>query len=128
MPAAASRPVTSQPATGTATRPSPRALRAKITAARVDISNIETCLKAFEVDCGRFPTTGEGLLALVQQPGAMKGWSGPYLEKGVPKDPWGTAYQYLCPGPHNNKGFDLWSHGPDQKDGGGDDIDNWSDK
>ena len=94
---------------------------------KVDIANVETCLKMFQVDCGRFPTTAEGLRALVEKPGDLQGWNGPYLDK-VPVDPWGTEYQYRCPGQHNTTGFDVWSFGPDQKDGGGDDFDNWSKK
>ena len=59
----------------------------------------------------------------------VKDWSGPYLQKGaVPRDPWGNAYQYRFPGQHNASGYDLYSFGPDGQDGGGDDIDNWTQK
>ena len=102
--------------------------RARIVAADTAISNISTALKKFEIECGRFPTTEEGLQALVQQVGTLQGWKGPYLEKGaVPKDPWGNVFLYRCPGQHNTD-FDLWSCGPDGQDGGGDDIDNWTQK
>ncbi len=103
-----------------------RGQQAKITAAKADISNLGTCLGAFEVDTGRYPTGDEGLKALVENPGDLKGWSGPYLEKGVPIDPWGNAYIYACPGTNNTSGYDLHSLGPDGQDGTADDIDNWS--
>ncbi len=100
----------------------------KITAAATDIANLSTALRMFEVDCSRYPTTEEGLAGLIQG-GNIKGWKRPYLEKNyVPKDPWGNAYVYRCPGQHNADGFDLYSYGPDGQDGGGDDIDNWTQK
>lgn len=103
-----------------------RSEQARITGARTDIANIEIALDAFEVDCGRFPTTEEGLRALLEQPGGVTGWQGPYLKRGSPKDPWGNPYMYRQPGQHNTSAYDLWSFGPDGQDGGGDDIDNWS--
>jgi general secretion pathway protein G len=105
-----------------------QAEKAKITAATTDIANIGVALNAFEVHCGRFPTTEEGLRALLEQPSNANGWQGPYLEKGLPKDRWGNPYQYRFPGQHNVNGFDLYSFGPDGQDGGGDDIDNWTQK
>ncbi len=101
-----------------------RSEQARVTAARTDISNISTALRAFEVDNGRFPNSDEGLGALLQAPGNAKNWHGPYLEKGLPVDPWGNAYLYASPGQHNND-FDLLSLGPDGREGN-DDIDNWS--
>jgi len=103
-----------------------RSEQAKITAAGTEISSIATALKMFESDCSRFPTTEEGLNALVQQPSNTPDWHRT-LEKGVPKDPWGNAYQYACPGQHDND-YDLWSYGPNGQPGGGDDIDNWTQK
>lgn len=105
-----------------------RGPEAKITAAKTDIGNISTALNNFALDCGRFPTTEEGLQALIEQPPSAKGWAGgPYLEKSVlPVDPWGHPYLYRSPGQHNVKGFDLYSWGPDEQEGNGDDIDNWS--
>lgn len=105
-----------------------RSEQAKITAANTDISNLGVSLSGFELDCGRYPTTEEGLGALVQQPPNLNGWKGPYLERGVPKDPWGNPYPYQCPGQHRPDSYDLHSFGPDGQDGGGDDIDNWSEK
>jgi len=103
-----------------------RSEQAKITGARTDIANIETSLDAFEIDCGRYPSTEEGLRALLELPAALAGWQGPYLKRGVPKDPWGNPYMYRCPGQHNTDGCDLYSFGPDGQEGGGNDIDNWS--
>jgi len=103
-----------------------RTEQAKLTAAATEISYIELALDTFEVDCGRYPTTEEGLKALVEQPSNADGWHDPYLKRGVPSDPWENAYLYRCPGQHNPSGYDLYSFGPDGQDGGGDDIDNWS--
>jgi len=103
-----------------------RTEQAKLTAAATEISNIELALDTFEVDCGRYPTTEEGLKALVEQPSNADSWYGPYIKRGLPRDPWGNTYVYRCPGRHNSSGYDLYSFGPDGQDGGGDDIDNWS--
>jgi len=104
-----------------------RTEQARTTAAGVDIRNIELALDAFEIDCGRHPTTEEGLGALLSPPPTVKGWRQPYLTKGfLPKDPWGNPYIYRCPGQHNTDRFDLLSGGPDGSEGGGDDVDNWS--
>jgi general secretion pathway protein G len=103
-----------------------RGQQAKITAAGTDISNLGTALNNFETDCGRFPTTEEGLNALMVQPPSANGWKGPYLEKGVPNDPWGNPYVYRYPPQHTNVSFDLYSFGPSGQDGGADNIDNWT--
>jgi len=103
-----------------------RSEQAKTTGARTDVANIEVALDAFEIDCGRYPTSEEGIKALLDPPGGLTGWQGPYLKRGVPKDPWGNPYIYRCPGQHNVNGYDLYSFGPDGQEGGADDIDNWS--
>ncbi len=103
-----------------------RSEQARITAARADIASLETALDAFEVDTGRYPTTEEGLTALVEQPGDVTGWRGPYIKRGVPKDPWGNPYVYQQPGQHNTDTYDLHSMGPNKQEGGDDDIDNWT--
>jgi len=105
-----------------------RSQQAKITAARIDISNIEVAMDAFEVDCSRYPATEEGIGALLEQPTDVTDWMGPYIKRGMPKDPWGNPYVYRCPGQYNVDGYDLHSLGPDKQDGGGDDIDNWSER
>ncbi|GMV95855.1 MAG: hypothetical protein AMXMBFR83_02250 [Phycisphaerae bacterium] len=101
-----------------------RSEQARVTAARTDITNIETALDAFEVDCGRYPSSDEGLLALLQPPGNVQNWRGPYLKKGVPSDPWGHPYVYRFPGTRTAGGYDLYSFGPDGREGN-DDITNW---
>jgi general secretion pathway protein G len=101
-----------------------RAEQARLAAAKGDIRNMETALNAFEIDNGRFPSADEGLGALATQPSALTNWHGPYIEHGVPADPWGNAYVYKFPGTHNANGFDLYSTGPDGHEGN-DDITNW---
>jgi general secretion pathway protein G len=99
-----------------------RTEEAKRTKAKLQIENLEAALKLYKLDNGNYPTTDQGLEALVQKPtmGAIpKNWrEGGYLEKGqVPLDPWGRAYAYLCPGV-KNKDFDLKSLGADGEEGG----------
>lgn len=98
------------------------------TAAKVMIKSIETALENYEMGNGFYPTTEQGLAALMTKPTsapAPQDWSGPYLSDD-PIDPWGHPYQYHCPSTNNNpKGYDIWSFGPDGKDGTEDDITNW---
>ena len=105
-----------------------RAKQARVTAAEAEMSVLGLAISGFEIDTGDLPTTEQGLRALVEEPGNTTGWRGPYLERGVPKDPWGNEYTYTEPGTHNTSGYDLHSLGPDGKQGGGDDIDNWSER
>jgi len=95
--------------------------------AKLDIRSIESALALFKTDTGRFPTTSEGLEALVSNPG-IKGYNDDgYLDK-VPSDPWGNKYIYISPGVHN-KDYDLESYGKDGEDGGtGDnaDVESWN--
>jgi general secretion pathway protein G len=104
--------------------------RAKVIAAQAQIADLGTALDAFEIGVGRYPTTVEGLQALLQQPTSeAQDWQGPYLNKNVvPLDPWGNEYQYRCPGQYNPDGYDLYCYGPDGKQGGDDDISNWSEE
>jgi len=97
---------------------------ARNAAAKSDIASMGTMLDAFEVDNGRYPATDEGLGALVTQPQNAPKWK-PYIQQ-LKNDPWGHPYQYRFPGQNNPNGYDLWSMGKDGRDGGGDDIDNWS--
>jgi general secretion pathway protein G len=105
-----------------------RSEQARKAAAKTDISMLETALENFEVDTGRYPTTEEGLAALIVMPAQVKVWHGPYIKQqgGVPKDPWGNPYVYRFPGQFNTAGYDLASFGPDGSEGGGDDVDNWT--
>jgi len=100
--------------------------------ARVQIESIETALKLYKLDTGSYPTTEQGLEALVTPPseGDLENLGsryrpGGYLEKGkVPKDSWGNDFVYLCPGVNDPYGFDLSSYGKDgQPEGEGDDAD-----
>jgi general secretion pathway protein G len=103
-----------------------RSEQARQTAAKTDIKNIEGALDTFEVDNGRFPSSEEGLSALVNAPPGLDKWGGPYIKGGgVPKDPWGHPYVYRYPGTMNPKGFDLMSYGTDGREGT-DDIGNWT--
>jgi general secretion pathway protein G len=106
--------------------------KAKRVKAKLDISTLETALKMYKLDNGIYPTTEQGLVALVEQPetGAVpKKWrQGGYLEKSkVPKDPWGNEYIYLSPGVHGD--FDIISYGLDGVPGGegeeNQDVNNW---
>ncbi len=104
--------------------------KAKVTAAKTQISHLALALDAFEVDLGRYPTNVEGLRALVERPASDSDgvWQQPYLSGNVPLDPWGNEYVYRCPGDYNQDGYDLISYGPDGKLGGDDDIANWSEE
>jgi len=103
-----------------------RSEQARITAATSDIASLEVALDAFEIDTGRYPSNEEGLSALIEQFGELQNWKGPYIKRGVPQDPWGHAYIYRQPGNYNTSGYDLYSIGPDGREGGEDDIVNWS--
>ena len=97
--------------------------RSEITAAQAQLSAVSKALQAYRLDVGRFPTTEEGLDALLQRSGNDPRWRGPYLQAAVPDDPWGMPYQYAAPGPQGED-FLLWSLGRDRKSGGeGDDAD-----
>lgn len=99
---------------------------ARIAAAKTDISAIDNALDQFEVGAGRYPSSDEGLNALITQPSNVKAWDGPYLKRNsAPNDPWGKPYSYRFPGTHNVKSPDLWSMGPDGQEGTEDDITNW---
>jgi general secretion pathway protein G len=91
--------------------------------AKVQIEGLVTSLELFHIDVGRYPTTVEGLEALVKPAGKIQGWNGPYISKNtVPPDPWGNAYHYDDPGKRGP--FDLYTLGRDGKEGGsGEDAD-----
>jgi general secretion pathway protein G len=84
-------------------------------------------LTNFRIQNGDYPTTDEGLAALLRAPPRFKStWKGPYLpDDRLPLDPWGRPYQYRYPGVHIVNGYDLWSLGPDGVSGTADDIGNW---
>jgi general secretion pathway protein G len=102
---------------------------AKVSAAKAHIAELEGALERFNIHMDRYPSTDEGLKALVEAPAADedKKWRGPYITQLL-TDPWGSPYQYKAPGTHHPTRFDLWSRGADKSDGGegdGADIGNW---
>jgi len=89
---------------------------AKQQAAQSQIESLGVALDTFRLDVGRYPTTTEGLQALITNPG-IENWKGPYLKKmEIPLDPWGNPYQYKSPGDHGD--YDLVSFGADKAPGG----------
>ena len=100
-----------------------RGAKALVAAAKADITSISSALGFFEMDNGKFPGAGEGLNALMRKPSWANKWNGPYLKK-APVDPWKSEYKYVCP-PKHGTDFDVYSLGPDGKDGGEDDIVSW---
>ena len=105
--------------------------RVKTTAAQID--RLEGALEFYRMDNATYPTTEQGLDALVRRPTSApeprRYQDDGYLQrKSLPLDPWGEPYQYRSPGEHNVRGFDLWSYGSDRAPGGtgdGADLGNW---
>ena len=89
---------------------------AKSKTAAVQIADLEKTLELFKLDVGRFPSTAEGLDALVNRPASANGWNGPYLKGGVPNDPWGKPYKYTSP--TADGGIEIISLGADGLPGG----------
>ena len=102
---------------------------AKSDTAKLQIEQFGSSLDLYKLETGRYPTSQEGMLALVQQPPGVTGWNGPYLKKKtLPKDPWGNDYHYASPGLHGS--YDISSLGADNKEGGegeNKDINGWED-
>ena len=91
--------------------------KAKQKAAKIEIEQIGQTLDLFRLEVGRYPTTQEGLQALITAPSGVPNWNGPYWKKNtLPKDPWTNEYKYASPGQHG--AYDLWSYGADGKEGG----------
>ncbi len=89
----------------------------KTKTARIQIEDLSATLDIYRLELGRYPTTNDGLQALVENTAGASNWNGPYLKKNkVPQDPWGFDYQYRSPGEHGS--FDLWSLGSDNREGG----------
>lgn len=100
--------------------------KSEIKTAKAQIGALEQALDQYRLDVGHYPTSEQGLVALMSNSSNEKNWAGPYLKKGIPKDPWGADYQYNAPGQHNE--FDLFSYGKDGKAGGQEDaqdVTNW---
>ena len=102
--------------------------KAKVTATRAQINSFMTALGSYKLDTSTFPTTEQGLQSLRTRPGDLANWSGPYLPKDVPNDPWGHPYIYKYPGDHGDEP-DIISYGADGQPGGDGinaDIVSWS--
>jgi general secretion pathway protein G len=91
--------------------------------------SLKTPLVTYRLQMGSYPSTEDGLQALMTAPASKSDrWRGPYLDPTTKLpllDPWNEPYQYRYPGTHNKDGYDIWSKGPDKTDGTDDDIGNW---
>jgi len=110
--------------------------KARVTTAKTQIKQIEAALDFYRMDNGRYPTTEQGLDALVNPP-TIEPLPHAYRPEGylqpreVPRDPWGGRYEYQAPGTHNTYSFDLWTLGADGQvggDGTNADVGNWSEE
>jgi general secretion pathway protein G len=110
--------------------------KADINAAKTQVGLLKSSLERYALDMKNFPTTEEGLQALLEAPaeegsegaeGGATNWDGPYLNSTeLPRDPWGNDYQYEYPPTHGTGDYpDIWSYGPDKEDGTEDDIVSW---
>ena len=100
---------------------------AKTKTAGIQIKDLEQALEMYKLDVGRYPTSEQGLDALVNKPAGLVGWNGPYLKADVPVDPWNNKYHYKSPGERGE--IDIFSYGQDGSPGGdGEDADvgNWN--
>lgn len=101
--------------------------KSEIKATRAQLDALDKALAAYRLDTGHLPSTEQGLKALVERPADEQKWSGPYLAKALPLDPWGHAYQYRQPGEPGHD-YELGSYGRDGQRGGsgeGADISIW---
>lgn len=106
--------------------------KGQVKAARAQVQSLKNVLNSYYMDNSCYPTTEQGLKALVEKPSippVPETWNGPYMEdKSIPRDPWGEELRYICPGTRNPDKYDLYSLGSDKKEGGeGNDADigNW---
>jgi general secretion pathway protein G len=94
----------------------PAALRqlggARVSVAKQSLERIGSVLDLYKLDVGRYPTTEQGLLALVEKPRGVSAWNGPYVKGAAPMDPWGRAWIYRAPSNRSGHDFDLCSTGP----------------
>ncbi len=100
----------------------------KVKAAKIQIESLTSALDLYSLDTGQYPSNSEGLTALMQRPGGVSNWNGPYLKGNtVPKDPWGRPYIYRAPGQRG--AYDILSYGADGQEGGtgaAGDITSWN--
>jgi general secretion pathway protein G len=103
----------------------------QISAAKSQVKALDSVLNTYFMDNSTYPSTEQGLKALVEKPGlppVPENWNGPYLQGKAPKDPWNNELHYLCPGVHNPQSYDVFSLGQDNAEGGTGakaDIGNW---
>ncbi len=96
--------------------------KSNVNIARAQIDSLGKALDAYRLDVGNYPTSEQGLAALVTKPDGVDRWQGPYLQKQVPMDPWSRPYRYKAPGDHGD--YDLSSYGADGQPGGtGENVD-----
>jgi general secretion pathway protein G len=94
-----------------------RGEKAKADAAKIEMGQIGQALDLYKLEVGRYPTSQEGLQALISAPAGVTNWNGPYWKRStVPKDPWGNDYKYAAPGQRGP--YDILSWGADGKEGG----------
>jgi len=97
----------------------------KTKAAKIQIASLESALDLYALDTGQYPSSSDGLDALMHRPSGVTSWSGPYLKGNeVPNDPWGKPYIYRSPGEHGP--YDIVSYGPKGQEGGTAEINSWS--
>lgn len=100
--------------------------KSEVNTAKAQVDAFEKGLDQYRLDVGRYPSSEQGLQALMAAPAGESRWQGPYLRKAVPADPWGNAYRYRHPGEHGE--YDIFSYGADGQPGGegtNADITNW---
>ena len=90
--------------------------KSEVKTTKAQIVGLEKALQQYRLDVGRYPTTEQGLAALMTKPANVNKWAGPYLEKNLPMDPWGRPYVFVSPGEHGD--FDISSTGRDGRPGG----------
>lgn len=104
--------------------------KARVASCRTQMSSFKIALESYYLDCGSYPTEGQGLIALWEKPTfepVPAAWAGPYLDREIPPDPWGTGYSYAAPG-ENGLPFSIVSWGADRAEGGigeNEDIASW---
>lgn len=100
--------------------------KSEVKMAQAQIGALDKALEQYRLDTGHYPSSEQGLVALMTQPAGEKRWDGPYLQKGIPHDPWDLPYVFKSPGEHGD--YDLISLGKDGQPGGSGeaaDITNW---
>ena len=96
--------------------------KSEIKVAQAQIEGLGKALDQYRLDTGHYPSTEQGLAALMERPSSEVKWDGPYLKKALPPDPWGKPYMYRSPGEHGE--FDIYSYGKDGQAGGsGENVD-----